>query len=207
MDEEPKIEQDADQLAALQAELGRVRSDAEELRQMLESSQADFRNFKRRVEAERDAERGRANRELILRLLPLVDDFRRALAGAPRADAWTEGTGHILRKFEGVLEREGVRRIEALGQPFDPNRHEAIAEIERGDVPEGHVAEVAREGYLLGEQVLRPAQVVVARRPAIRLNRAPAPPPRAEARTRTRRIQPDDFYDNWILGGKRWPRY
>src|SRR5438128_1980145 len=80
------------------------------------------------------------------------------------------------------------------------------AEREDGSVPAGHVAEVVQEGYLLGEAVLRPAQVVVARKPTIRVQRAPAQPARSPA-AGGRRPDTIDPFENWLLGGKRWPRY
>jgi molecular chaperone GrpE len=204
-EEQATLEANAE-VVALQAELTRAQADAAELREMLEASQADFRNFKRRTEAEREVVRQRANRGLILELLPLLDDLRRGLASRGGRDAWSEGIGHILRKFEAVLEREGLRRMETLGQPFDPNRHEAVAEREDGSVPAGHVAEVVRDGFLLGDEVLRPAQVVVARKPTIRVQRVPAQPARSSA-PGGRRPNTIDPFDNWIQGGKRWPRY
>jgi molecular chaperone GrpE len=204
-EEQTTLQVDAE-VAALQAELARARADAAELREMLEASQADFRSFKRRTEAEREVLRQRANRGLILELLPPLDDLRRGLASRGGRDPWTEGIGHILRKLESVMEREGLRRMETLGQPFDPNRHEAVAEREDGSVPAGHVAEVVQEGYLLGEAVLRAAQVVVARKPTIRVQRAPAQPARSPA-AGGRRPDTIDPFENWLLGGKRWPRY
>src|SRR5438105_14717534 len=118
-EEQTTLQVDAE-VAALQAELARAQADAAELREMLEASQADFRNFKRRTEAEREAVRQRANRGLIQELLPLLDDLQRGLASRGGRDAWSEGIGHIMRKFESLIEREGLRRMETLGRPFDP---------------------------------------------------------------------------------------
>jgi molecular chaperone GrpE len=208
--------QDGEPVEALQAELARTRADAAELQQMLEQSQADFRNYKRRIESEREAERRQANRALILRLLPLLDDLRRALAerGA-QSDAWTEGVGHILRKFDGVLAGEGLRRMQPVGERFDPNLHEAVAEVETHRVPEGHVAEISRDGYWLGDELLRPAQVVVARKPKLQIQRLepdsarqPANHPYVQrGRPQPGRSEPD-FYNlnDWFWGGKLWPR-
>jgi molecular chaperone GrpE len=77
-------------------------------------------------------------------------------------EAWASGIELIARKFQSVLESEGVKRIEAESQPFDPNFHEAISHEPNGDVPSEHVIAVVRNGYVIGERVIRPALVRVA---------------------------------------------
>lgn len=197
-------EENPEQVAALQAELSRVQSDAEELRSMLEANQADFRNFKRRIEAEQQAARFKANQDLLKRLLPLLDDLWRGLANRDPRDSWAQGMVHIQRKFEQTLENEGVQQIEALGKPFDPTQHEAVAEVDRSDLPAGHVAEITLPGYRLGENLLRPAQVVVSRKPA---RPAEGAPQRELQQRRPAQFQRPYTYDIWQRGGNRWPRY
>jgi molecular chaperone GrpE len=107
-----------------------------------------------------------ANRDLLLQILDVMDDFGRALAAVPaeqRESGWVSGTTMIERKLHGVLERAGVRPIEALGQPFDPAFHEAVASDPGSDG--STVVEVYRQGYLLGDNLLRPAMVRVGNRP------------------------------------------
>jgi len=132
----------------------------------LRRGRAEFANFRRRTEQERAQARELANQSLLAQLLPVVDDFARALDAIPveqRGSSWVQGIGLIERKLWGVLERQGVTPVEALGQPFDPAQHEAIASDPGGDV--GTVIEVYQPGYRLGQSLLRPAMVKVGPRP------------------------------------------
>jgi molecular chaperone GrpE len=132
----------------------------------LQRTAADFANFRRRTEQERAMIRQLANRDLLLHVLDVMDDFGRALAAVPeeqRESGWVSGTAMIEKKLYGVLERAGVRPIEALGQPFDPALHEAVAGDPGSDG--STVVEVYRQGYRLGEGLLRPAMVKVGNRP------------------------------------------
>lgn len=136
----------------------------------LQRERASFINYKRRAEQERAETIQFASSNLLKRLLPIVDDFDRALAAIPEEERknnrWVEGIELIARKLHTVLEQEGVEPIEALGQPFDPNLHEAVAfedNTEGGDQHEDTVAEVFAKGYKLRDRVLRPAMVKVAR--------------------------------------------
>jgi len=124
-------------------------------------ARADFANYKKRIERNRMQERQDMKGDIIKRFLPVMDDMLRALQNAPE-DPWVEGIQLIYRKLEGVLEAENITRIEAMGEEFDPNFHEAIGEVESDEYESGQVAEVLQEGYLLGERVIRPAMVRVA---------------------------------------------
>ena len=124
---------------------------------------ADYQNFKRRVEQERSEVGRLANASLVINLLPLLDDLERALRTVDSKLAgltWIDGIWLIYRKFQAVLENAGCTEIEADGQPFDPNVHEAI-----GEAPgeEGKVVSVVQKGYKLGDRVVRPAMVIVGR--------------------------------------------
>jgi len=141
--------------------------EAEEYRYLLQRLQADFTNYKRRVEREREEQTKFANRELILKLLPVLDDFARALESVPQemADAgWVEGMAFIARKLTAILEEQGLTKIDAEGKEFDPWEHEAVRCEESSDPDEGKVKAVLRDGYKLHDRVIRPAQVVVSRR-------------------------------------------
>ncbi len=124
-------------------------------------AEADFVNYKRRVEQER-AEAGRlANAALIINVLPVLDDLERALASLNIQLAgltWFDGIRLIYRKLQLVLENAGVTQIEAEGQPFDPRFHEAVM---YGEGEEGKVVAEVQRGYKLHDRVLRPAMVVV----------------------------------------------
>jgi molecular chaperone GrpE len=100
--------------------------------------------------------------DIIKKMLPVLDDMERALANRPDGDSWANGMELIARKFQNILEAESVKRIEAAGQPFDPNFHEAISSEPNEDVESGYVIEVVQNGYMLGERVIRPAMVRVA---------------------------------------------
>jgi molecular chaperone GrpE len=145
------------------------RSTAEEYLNMLQRVQADFVNYKRRVESEREIQAEAVRAETIRSFLPVVDDLERALAHVPpeaARDGWAQGFSLIERNLAAAFERLGLRRVGAEGEAFDPNVHEAVAYEEHPLQPEGHVAAVMRPGYQLGERVVRPAQVSVARAPA-----------------------------------------
>jgi molecular chaperone GrpE len=128
----------------------------------LQRTLADFANYRRRVEQERTRAREVATRGILTQLLPLMDDLKRALANVP-ADAsetsWVQGVQFIEKKMAALFEREGVTTIDALGQPFDPAVHEAVATVDGST--QNIVNEVYQSGYRLGDQVLRPAMVKV----------------------------------------------
>ena len=130
---------------------------------------AEFENFRRRTSRERDDWRRQAQEALLRELLPALDNFDRALAAppAPGSDsAFRTGVELIHRDFLAALERVGVRPFVAVGQPFDPTRHEAVGRVERTDLDDQTVVAESLRGYLIQDRVLRPAQVVVAVRPA-----------------------------------------
>ncbi len=99
---------------------------------------------------------------VLKRYLPVLDDMERALAARPADLAWTNGIELIYRKLQTILENEGLKRIEAEGQPFNPNFHEALAQEPVEGVEPGTVIGVTLQGYMLGERVIRPAGVRVA---------------------------------------------
>jgi molecular chaperone GrpE len=130
---------------------------------------ADFENFRRRTGREREDWRRQAQEDLLREILPVLDNFDRALAAPPAGDAdqaFRTGVELIHRNFLAALERIGVRPFVAVGQPFDPMRHEAVARAERADLDDQTVVAEPVRGYLFQDRVLRPAQVVVAVRPA-----------------------------------------
>jgi molecular chaperone GrpE len=124
-------------------------------------AQADFINYKRRSEQEKEEISKFANGLFMLNLLPILDDLERALVSIPPKLAgftWVEGISLIGRKFQASLEAQGLSQIEALGEPFDPNLHEAAI---HGKGKEGIVIEELQKGYKLHDRVIRPAMVVV----------------------------------------------
>ncbi len=152
-------------LQALQADLEKAQAQAAEYLDGWQRSRAEFANYKKRVEVEREEWRRTSNEALLLRLLPVVDDFERAFQKIPHewADSpWVNGISMILRKLQVFLESQGVVPIQAAGQRFDPQQHEAVLLEETAEHPEGTVIAEIQRGYRLGERVLRPAQVKVA---------------------------------------------
>ncbi len=124
-------------------------------------AQADFSNYKRRAEQERSETVKFANAALILNLLPVLDDLERALESVSEKLAgltWVDGIALIYRKLRMILEAHGLTEVEALGQPFDPNLHEAVL---YGEGDEGKVIEELQKGYKLHDRVLRPTMVKV----------------------------------------------
>jgi len=123
--------------------------------------QADFINYKRRTEQEKEEIGKQANSMLILSLLPVLDDLERALTSIPDELAelsWVDGVRLIEHKFRATLEAQGLSPIKALGEPFDPNIHEAAMQ---GKGREGIVIEELQKGYKFRDRVIRPARVVV----------------------------------------------
>jgi molecular chaperone GrpE len=125
---------------------------------------ADFENFRKRVERENSKTEANAKRDILLSLLEVVDGFDRAMphiAAAPAAV--TEGIEALHRRLLELLEAQHVWPIAAVGEPFDPALHEALGSEESGKYPAGTVAEELQRGYRLGDELLRPARVRVAR--------------------------------------------
>jgi molecular chaperone GrpE len=145
----------------LDEQLARERERAESYYAHWQRAAADYQNFKRRVEQERSEFTQLANASLMFNLLPLIDDLERALDSVDAHLAgltWLDGIRLIHRKFQALLEMNGVTEIPTHGQDFDPNIHEAVMYAE-GEP--GKVLNVAQKGYMLGGRVLRPAMVVV----------------------------------------------
>jgi molecular chaperone GrpE len=132
---------------------------------------ADFENFKKRATREKQDAIKFANETLIQKLIPVLDNFDNALsatqnAEAPSAHSLQAGVSMILQQLRQVLIEAGLEEVDATGKQFDPNLHEAVAQKETAEVPEGHVVQQLRKGYKLRERLLRPASVVVAKPPA-----------------------------------------
>ena len=142
---------------------------AEECLDLLRRTQADFVNYRRRMGQEQAEGRVAAQGALLSRLLPVLDDFGRALGAVPPelvTHPWVQGLFLVARRLTTVLDQLGVQQIGTPGEPFDPRWHEAITTEARADVPEGTILDVLQPGYVLGERVIRPAQVSVAVTPS-----------------------------------------
>jgi molecular chaperone GrpE len=134
---------------------------------------ADLENFKKRAARERIEAAQSANVALLLKLLPVLDHFEMAQATTPTAEipqsgvaSLQAGIAMIQQQLKGVLAGTGLEEIDASGKPFDPTLHEAVSQLETADAPEGQVVQQIRKGYKLRDRLLRPAAVVVAKKPA-----------------------------------------
>lgn len=138
----------------------------EELQDQLLRKQAELVNYRKRVERERTELSARARADLLKELLPIFDDFERAVgAEADDVESYREGVELILRSIEALMRRLEVERVSPDGEAFDPEFHEAMARLESDEVPPGHVLEVYQPGYVMGGRLVRPARVVVAVEP------------------------------------------
>jgi molecular chaperone GrpE len=156
----------AAQLGELQQRVERAEREATENRSAWERSAADFANYRRRTQQQREEELGLANEGLLLKLLAVADDLDRAVAHVPaelQSSPWVEGINAIDRKVRSLLDSEGVTPIDVAGSPFDPRIHEAVFHEETADVPDGHVTSELQRGYRIRDRVLRPALVAVAK--------------------------------------------
>ena len=125
-------------------------------------AQAEFQNYRKRIERDRESDQALMKGDIIKKMLPVLDDLERALQNRPADDAWASGIELIARKLQNMLDLEGIQRIEANGVEFDPKMHEAISHEPADGVESGHVIDVVQNGYMLGERVIRPALVRVA---------------------------------------------
>lgn len=129
-------------------------------------SQADFSNYRKRIEREKTQMYQNAVGSVIKRYLDIMDDLERALKNCPNSiegAEWAAGIDLIYRKFINALEAEGVKTMDVQGQAFDPNMHEAISHEDSNTVESGQIIEVVKQGYMMGDHVLRPASVRVAK--------------------------------------------
>jgi molecular chaperone GrpE len=143
------------------AALAEARAQAETYLSNWQRAQADFVNYRRRTEQEKAELSVTVACDIIGRLLPVVDDFERALGAVPpahRRDNWVEGIRLIERKFKAFLEAQGLCPVPALDKPFDPYRHEAVRQAAG---PEGIVVAEEQKGYTLKDKLVRPARVAV----------------------------------------------
>jgi len=162
----PEEAEKVDELEALRQELEKAKAQAAEYLEGWQRTQAEFANYKKRNEQERQELLKLANATLIAKLLPIMDDFERAFQTLPRSLArltWIDGIALIHRRLQAILEAEGLTVIETKGQSFDPLLHEAVSYEEVEGYDDGQIIEEVQKGYKLHDRILRPALVRVAR--------------------------------------------
>ncbi len=143
-------------------EVDHLKTELDHVRDLYLRKLAEFDNFRKRVEREREVSRGAATEGLVKDLLPVLDNFERALQHADDdSGAFHEGVEMIAKQLWDVLERTGVVEVNPLGQPFDPELHEAVQRVEDSEQTPGTVAFVMLKGFTLGDRLIRPAMVGV----------------------------------------------
>ena len=163
-----EIEEELDdqgRISALEEELAKAEEQAAEYLDGWQRSRAEYANARKRLEKERVEAYSRAAVDYAKKMLPVLDDFNRALENAPEnieQDDWFEGIALVARKMNSILEDLRLEKIDAVGQPFDPNVHDALALTEAEGFESGTVVEEVQSGYRIGDRVIRPALVNVA---------------------------------------------
>lgn len=148
----------------LEAELVKAKAKAEDHYGQLQRLQADFDNYRKRTQKEKAELIKYASERLVGELLPVLDNFDRAVSAAkvnPDFTSFSQGVKMILRQMQTALSKEGLKAMDAVGQPFDPNLHEAVLRVASEEHPENTVVEEVQKGYYLKEKVLRPCMVKV----------------------------------------------
>ncbi|GMQ78268.1 MAG: nucleotide exchange factor GrpE [Anaerolineae bacterium] len=163
VEQEETIE--ADPETELRNQLKESESQAAEYLEGWQRARAEFANARKRLEKERSEAYQNAASDYAQKLLPVLDDFNRAMDSVPEmieSDKWYEGIELVHKKLVAILENLNVEAIEAVGKPFDPNVHEALSLVESEDVESGAVVEEIQVGYRIGDKVIRPSLVIVA---------------------------------------------
>ncbi|MFL7891167.1 MAG: nucleotide exchange factor GrpE [Anaerolineales bacterium] len=156
---------ETDKIELLQAEIDKLRQQSQEYLDGWQRERAEFANYKKRKEKESQLLQNNISGNIIRKYLDIVDDLERALQNQPEEGegaSWAKGIELIYRKFLSALEAEGVVPMKVKGQQFDPNLHEAISLEPNEEYESGQIIEVLRNGYLIGDRVIRPASVRIA---------------------------------------------
>jgi molecular chaperone GrpE len=156
------VEQLSAEIDVLKKKLAEAEAKTSEYKDSWLRSQAEFQNYRRRLERDSELNYISMKGDIIKKVLPVLDDLERALQNRSADDPWANGIELVARKFQSILESEGVKKIEAIGTEFDPNFHEAISHEPANGAQSGHVIGVIQNGYMIGERVIRPALVRVA---------------------------------------------
>ena len=161
-DTSAEVEQLSAEVEGLRKKLEEASAKTTEYKDSWMRSQAEFQNYRKRVERDNELTYISLKGDIVKKILPVLDDLERALQNRSPEDAWANGIELVARKFQNILESEGIKRIEAVGAEFDPNFHEAISHEPADSIQSGHVIGVVQNGYMIGERVIRPALVRVA---------------------------------------------
>ena len=158
-----------DDLEALRERAATIEQERDEFRNLLQRTRADFENYQKRSQRDAVQERRYSQGALALDILPILDNFDRAVEAARQAGEsgpLMQGVSMIQNQVLDALRRHGITRIEAQGQPFDPNLHQAVMQQPSADHPPNTVLQVLEQGFMIHDRVLRPARVIVSAAPA-----------------------------------------
>ncbi|WP_106497098.1 nucleotide exchange factor GrpE [Lentibacillus sp. Marseille-P4043] len=161
--EEQILDSDESKMETLKVEMENVKQEKDDLYQKLLRSQAEFENFKKRSQKEKEKERKYKSQDLVNELLPALDNFERALNQevTEANKSFVEGITMVYNQLKDALKNQGVEEIEAVGKTFDPNLHHAVMQIEDDEMEPNSVVEELQKGYILKDRVIRPAMVKV----------------------------------------------
>jgi molecular chaperone GrpE len=157
-----------DDLEALRTRAESAEQERDQFLSLLQRTQADFENYRKRIQRDLDQERRYWLKPFALELLPVIDNLQRATAAAKQAGEsgpLVQGVAMVQSQIIDLLKRHGITPIEALGQPFDPNHHQAVMQQPSAEHPPGTVLQVLEQGFMIHDRVLRPASVVVSTAP------------------------------------------
>ncbi|TLS39348.1 nucleotide exchange factor GrpE [Pseudalkalibacillus caeni] len=156
--------QSEDNITPEQEEIAHLTEQLNELENRMVRTQADYDNFRRRTREEKAASAKYRSQSLVEEILPVLDNFERAFAVQGEGESYNsllQGMEMVYRQLKDALLKEGVEEIDAVGQPFDPHKHQAVMQVETNEYESDVVAEVLQKGYMLKDKVIRPAMVKV----------------------------------------------
>lgn len=164
----PEVLADESELIEV-SELDTLRETNGKLKEQLLRTAADFDNFRKRARRDVEDATKRSREQTLLEILPLVDNLERAVQASETAEdvaAVVDGVRMVLRSFNDIADRLGLERVDAVGERFDPNLHDAVQQVETDEHPAGSIVAEVMSGYRVGDKLLRAAMVVVARPPS-----------------------------------------
>ncbi|SDQ48539.1 molecular chaperone GrpE [Virgibacillus subterraneus] len=162
-DGEQQMGSDESKMESLKAEVDQLKQEKDELHQRVLRTQAEFDNFKKRSQKEKEAERKYKAEDIVNELLPAIDNFERALQADVNdaSEGFVDGISMVYRQLKDALKAHGVEEIECVGETFDPTVHHAVMQVEEEDTESNTVTEELQKGYMLKDKVIRPAMVKV----------------------------------------------
>lgn len=163
---EEKLEQEPEPEIEKEDELITTKKKLDEMNERYLRVQAEYANYRNRTEREKSEIYARAGESIVSNLLEVKDNFERALSSVTEEErelSFYQGIEMVANQFNEILAEKGLQEIEAMGQPFDPNHHQAVMQMEDENAEPNHVIQVLQKGYQYGDKILRPTMVVVSK--------------------------------------------